>query len=67
MSPIATMRFPRSSDCGKHTVGNFLYKISVIVAKVRKVNLLIEGVIFFDLLEDSGNKHESQKEAKDYK
>jgi hypothetical protein len=53
MSPIAIMRFAWSSDCnckslalgtiaqsntyGKHTVGNVLYKISIIVAKVREV------------------------------
>lgn len=61
---------------------NVLYKISIIVAKVREVfdrsestwtavvdsdqgptNLLIESAIFFDLLEDSGNKHKSQKES----
>jgi hypothetical protein len=100
MSPIAIMRFLWSSDnnCkslalgtmtqsktyGKHTVWNVLYKISIIVTKIREVldgsesavvvgqglgptNLLIESAIFFNLLEDSGNKHKSQKEGENYK
>jgi hypothetical protein len=65
MSPIAIMRFAWSSDYGKHTVWNVLYKISIIVAKVREVNILLQGTIS-DLLEDTIDKHENQKEGDDY-
>jgi hypothetical protein len=50
---------------GKHTVWNVLYKISIIVAKVREVNILLQGTIS-DLLEDTIDKHENQKEGDDY-